>query len=67
MAFADLDALGKGAQVIPPIAAPILPEPFAGRDRELAQGGRRHGHLAGAFELGLRPFGIGLRLIAQRP
>ncbi len=47
MAFADLDALGEGAQVIPPITAPIPKEPLACGGRELAQGGGCHGHLTG--------------------
>lgn len=45
MALPDLDALCEGAQMIPLIAAAILPKPFAGCGRELAERGWRDGHL----------------------
>jgi hypothetical protein len=67
MAFSDFDALGKSAQMIPPVAAALLPEPTPRGRGELSQNGRRHRHAAGAFEHGLCSFGIDLRLVAERP
>ncbi len=64
--LSDLDPLGEGAQVIPPITVPVEPDALPGHVGEPAHGGGRHRPIAGAFEHGLRPLGIDLRLVAKR-
>ncbi|MDZ7896252.1 MAG: hypothetical protein U5M50_15580 [Sphingobium sp.] len=62
----DLDALGEGAQVIPPIAAPFHPQTAARRV------GQRVDHVSGdrlvacIVERGLYPVGVGRGLIPDR-
>lgn len=60
-----LDPLGNGAQAIPPIAAPIHPDPMPCHPGKAAHSGGRHRPIAGAFEDGLSPLGIDLGLIAE--
>nr|WP_307022188.1 hypothetical protein [Ancylobacter polymorphus] len=66
LVIGDLDALGEGAQVIPPIAAPFHPQAAARRI------GQRVDHVGGdcliaaAVERHLNPFGIGGGLIPDR-
>ncbi|WP_197535595.1 hypothetical protein [Pararhodospirillum photometricum] len=52
--------------MIPPITAPVETDALPRHVRETAHGGGCHRPIAGAFEHGLRPFGIDLRLVAER-
>ena len=62
----DLDPLGEGMQVIPPIAAAVEADALPRHVGEPAHRGGRHRLIAGAFDYGLRPLGIDLRLVAER-
>ncbi|WP_294201357.1 hypothetical protein [uncultured Sphingomonas sp.] len=62
----DLDALGEGAQVIPPIAASFDPQAAARGLRKRVDHLRRYGPIARAVERHPYPLGVGRGLIADR-
>ncbi|MDO5603687.1 MAG: hypothetical protein Q4G25_00860 [Paracoccus sp. (in: a-proteobacteria)] len=62
----DLDALGEGPDVFPPIAALIEPEPGARFARQFPHGCRCKALVDGACEHGFDPRGVGPCLIPKR-
>ncbi|MFG1229251.1 hypothetical protein [Xanthobacter wiegelii] len=62
----DLNALGKGPQVIPPITASLDPQAAARSLRKRVDHLRCNGSVAGAVERHPYPLGVGRGLIADR-
>ncbi|WP_166507047.1 hypothetical protein [Frigidibacter mobilis] len=62
----DLNALGKGAGVIPPIAASFDPQAAARRFRKRVDHVWRNGTIAGAIKRNLYPLSVGRCLISDR-
>ncbi|KTW16567.1 hypothetical protein [Sphingomonas sanguinis] len=61
----DLDALGEGAQMIPPITAAFDPQAAARGLRKRVDHLRRHGPIARAIKRHPYPLGVGGGLIAD--
>ncbi|KTT71339.1 hypothetical protein [Sphingomonas endophytica] len=66
LVIGDLDALGEGAQVIPPIATSLDPQAAARGLRKRVDHFRRHGPIARAIERHPYPLGVGRGLVADR-